>query len=65
MKAILELFWDDHASRYDNLPDNLALSSARIAALSDGHAILTLSDGLRVQYIPDNKEIIGYRMIIG
>lgn len=65
MQATLEMFWDDAVSRYDNLPDSIGLSSARIAALSGGHATLTLSDGLCVQFISDDNEPVGYRTIIG
>lgn len=64
MQATLEMFWDDGVSRYDNLPDDIGLSSARIAALSGAHAILRLSDGLCVEYISDNNEPVGYRTTI-
>lgn len=61
-KATLEMFWDDGASRYDNLDDRMAVSSARISALAGGHAIATLSDGLRLEYVSDDTLPVGYRM---
>ena len=60
MKATLEIFWGDGCSRYDNLPDSIALSSARIAALSGGHAKVCLSDGILIDYISDNADPRGY-----
>lgn len=60
-KATLELFWDDGASRYDNLDSRMALSSARLSALAGGHAIATLSDGYQVEYVSDDNELLGYR----
>ena len=60
-KATLEIFWDDAVSRTDNLDDRYALSSARLSALAGGHAIVTLSDGYRAEYISDDAEPVGYR----
>jgi len=62
MKATLEIFWDDSVSRYDNLPDGYAVVSARLSALAGGHAIVVLSDGLRLEYVSDETLPIGYRM---
>lgn len=63
-KATIEMFWEDGVSRYDNLDDRMAVSSARLSALAGGHAIATLSDGLRAEYLSDDTEPIGYRMIL-
>jgi len=64
MKATLEIFWADKVSRYDNLPDSLAISSARISALAGGHTFLTLSEGERVtfEYRTDDCDPRGYVM---
>ena len=64
MKATLEIFWPDKVSRYDNLPDGCAISSARIAALSGGNAFVTLSEGERVtfEYRTDDCDPRGYVM---
>jgi hypothetical protein len=61
MKATLEIFWPDKVSRTDNLDDRYALSCARLSALCEGHAIVTLSDGFRVEYISDETAPVGYR----
>ena len=69
MKATLEVFWPsdpafsdaDKVSRYDNLWDDCVMIDARIAALCGGHAIATLSDGYRAEYISDDCEPTGYR----
>lgn len=65
MRAMLEIFWPDKVSTYDGLPDSIAIRSARMCALCGGHAIATLSDGLRAEYTTDNNESIGYKTIIG
>jgi hypothetical protein len=63
MKATLEIFWPDKVSRTDNLDDRYALSSARLSALVGGHAIVTFSDGFRVELLSDDTVPIGYRTI--
>lgn len=62
MKATLEIFWDDSVSRYDNLPDGYAITSARLSALAGGHGIATLSDGSAFEFISDDTSPGGYRM---
>lgn len=62
MRAMLEIFWPDKVSRTDNLDDRYALSCARLSAFCGGHAIVTLSGGLRLEYISDDAVPIGYRM---
>jgi hypothetical protein len=61
MKATLEIFWDDAVSRYDNLDDRYALSSARLSALAGGHAEVVLSDGMVFGYVSDDVDPKGYR----
>ncbi len=61
MKATLEIFWDDSVSRYDNLPDGYAITSARLSALVGGHAKACLSDGTMFDYVSDDIEPRGYR----
>ena len=63
MQATLEIFWDDRVSRYDNLPDSYAISSARIAVLSGGHVILKLSDSdIKFEYRTCDRDPRGYIM---
>jgi hypothetical protein len=64
MKATLEIFWDNAVSRTDNLDDRYALSCSRLSALAGGYAIVTLSDGLRAEYVSDDTESVGYRLTI-
>lgn len=66
-KATLEIFWPRvtglcDETKADNMDDRDALSSARIGALSGGHSIVTLSDGLRLEYISDDTLPVGYRL---
>jgi hypothetical protein len=61
MKARLWISWGNGISDYDGLPDNYALSSARLSALAGGHAKVTLSDGTMFDYVSDDTEPMGYR----
>lgn len=65
----LECYWtepDDagnYGSRYDHMPDTIALSSGRICALSGGHAVVRMSPNMGIEYISDDCEPTGYRAV--
>ena len=60
MKAKLEIFWSDKICVFDNLPDKVAIASAKTAALLGADCNVVLSDNRIIGVFNADYETLGY-----